>query len=100
MTGSEHVVAVANGGYADRHWHHVAATFEAGVARLYVDGALVASSAAAGMLPSETNSSITFGGSATLKTKSAFGGYLDEVRDPKPWDNMECAGPCFQLRQL
>ncbi|MEY5046644.1 MAG: hypothetical protein RLZZ175_3 [Bacteroidota bacterium] len=61
-------------------WNHVAATFNAGAMKLYVNGSLVASATATFTSITGIASKITLGEDATVGTTEYFNGKMDEVR--------------------
>ena len=69
--------AAGTAGLAVNAWTHVAATYDGATLRLYVNGTLVRSVAAAGSLVAATGS-LRFGGNSIWS--EWFKGYIDEVR--------------------
>ncbi|TAH50331.1 MAG: LamG domain-containing protein [Chloroflexota bacterium] len=64
-------------------WHHLAATFESGAKKLYLDGTLIASETVSGSLVYETPIPITIGQDWNIGAPSnnvMFNGLLDEVQ--------------------
>jgi hypothetical protein len=74
------VMAYSNGGFADRHWHHVVATASANGVTVYVDGELLGAGAGVDTT-SVSAATTTFGGAETLASAlTSFNGQMDEVR--------------------
>ena len=59
-------------------WHHVAATWDGGTLRIYVDGSEVGNSPAAGVVDADPTMPVTIGGLETVD--KLVDGVLDEVR--------------------
>jgi hypothetical protein len=69
--------AVGSGGLALNAWSHVASTYDGSMLRLYVDGALVSSTAASGNMAASTGV-LRVGGNGVWP--EWFAGLIDEVR--------------------
>nr|WP_321233240.1 LamG-like jellyroll fold domain-containing protein [uncultured Psychroserpens sp.] len=65
----------------DDEWHHVAATFDGSIAKLFIDGVETRSEAKSP--PSDTNESFFIGAAGTATPTQYFRGNIDEVR---VWD--------------
>lgn len=61
-------------------WHHVAGTYDGTTLRLYVDGTVVASAAATGLIPSTTNALAIGGRNGGTLASERFAGVIDDVR--------------------
>ena len=60
-------------------WHHLAATYQSGVCKLYVNGLMVAETNQAGALPANSES-ISIGSGSFSAISSAFEGWMDDIR--------------------
>jgi spore germination protein GerM len=60
-------------------WHHLAATYQSGVCKLYVNGVMVAETNQAGGLPANTES-ISIGSGSFSAISSAYQGWMDDIK--------------------
>ncbi|MGB0432293.1 MAG: LamG-like jellyroll fold domain-containing protein, partial [Bacteroidia bacterium] len=72
--------SAANTGFASNEWHHIAATFNNGAVKLYVDGIEVVSSTFPETSVENNGFGWGLGEDAAFSQATYFNGYLDEAR--------------------